>query len=119
MAEHQTCNGTQHQYKAETQLRFQGDDFHQPGVQEDGDEDPGVKKGEGVTHAGNGQVEILCDISHHHPGDDNQRTGKGVGEEADPCELDTIAVSHDWPVNRNVKRPEGAASGQILSANVI
>ena len=38
-------------------------------------------------------MKIICDISHHHPGDNHQRAGQGVGEEADPCELDTIAVS--------------------------
>jgi hypothetical protein len=88
VTQHQPCNGGNHQDKAETQLCFQGDDFHQPGIQE----------GKGVTHAGNGQIEVVCDISHHHPGDNYQRAGEGVGEEADPCELDAIAVSHVWPV---------------------
>ncbi|GJK67396.1 hypothetical protein NUBL17187_47630 [Klebsiella michiganensis] len=64
-------------------------------------------------------MKIICDISHHHPGDNHQRAGQGVGEEADPCELDTIAVSHDWPVNRNVKRVDSAPGGQILCVSVI
>jgi hypothetical protein len=63
-------------------------------------------------------VEILGDISHHHSGDDHQRAGKCVGEKADPCELDAIAVSHDWPVNRSVKRIDNARGGQILCITV-
>lgn len=64
-------------------------------------------------------MKILCDIAHHHPGDDHQRAGKGVGKKADPCELNTIAVSHDWPVNRSVKRVDGAENVGILGCNVI
>ena len=47
------------------------------------------------------QIEIIGDISHHHPGDNNQRTSQCVGEKANPCELDAIAVSHDWPAFKN------------------
>ena len=116
---HQTRNGENHQHKTKTQLRFQRHDFHQPGIEEDGDQDPGVQEGEGVTHAGNGQIKVIGNISHHHPGDDHQRAGKGVGEEANPCELDTVAVSHDWPVNSCVKRIDSALSVQILFTAVM
>ncbi len=119
VAGHQTNDRQHHQDEAKTQLRFQRNDFHQPGVEENRDQDPSVQEGKGVTHAGNGQIEVIGDVSHHHPGDDHQRTGKGVGEEADPCELDTVAVSHDWPVNSCVKRIDTALSGQILVIEVM
>ena len=107
MTQHQTRHGGDHQHKTKTQLRLQRHDFHQPGIQEDRDEDTGVEEGKGVTHTGNGQLEVVCDIPHHHPGDDHQRAGQGVGEEADPCELDAIAVSHVWPVQKK-KSARGA-----------
>ena len=104
VAQHQARHGGNHQHEAETQLRFQRHDFHQPGIKENRDQDPRVQEGEGITHAGNGQLEVVCDISHHHPGDDHQRAGQGVREEANPCELDAIAVSHVWPVKSKEKR---------------
>ncbi|MND82944.1 hypothetical protein D3C80_747880 [compost metagenome] len=99
VADHQSRYGRDHQDKAEAQLRFQRHDFHQPGIQENGDQNTGVKEGKGVAHAGNGELEIVGDITHHHSGDDHQCAGQGVREEADPCELNAIAVSHVWPVN--------------------
>ena len=119
MAGHQPDHRQHHQNKAEAQLGFQRHNFHQPGIEENRDQDPCVQEGKSVTHAGNGQIKVIGDISHHHPGDDYQRTGKGVGEEADPCELGTIAVSHDWPVNSCVKRVDSALSEQILVIDVM
>lgn len=119
VAEHQAGHRQHHQNKAKTQLSFQRHDFHQPGIEEDGDQNTGVQKGKGVAHTGNGQMEIIRNVTHHHPGDDHQRAGQGVGEEADPCELNTVAVSHDWPVNRKVKRVDAAPGGQILFVQVM
>ena len=62
---------------------------------------PALRKVKVLAHAGNRQIEIIGDISHHHPGDNNQRTGQCVGKKANPCELDAIAVSHDWPAFKN------------------
>lgn len=97
MAQHQTRHGGDHQHKTKNAAAFSANNFHQPGIQENGDQDPRVEEGEGVTHAGNGQLEVVCDISHHHPGDDHQRAGQGV-EKKLIHGLDTIAVSHVWPV---------------------
>ncbi len=98
MAEHQSGDRQNHQDKAKAQLGFQWHNFHQPCIQKNRDQNAGIQKGEGVTHTGNGQMEVICDVSHHHPGDNYQRACQGVGEKANPCELDAIAVSHDWPV---------------------
>ena len=113
VAQHQPRHGGDHQHKAEAKLGFQRHDFHQPGIQEDRDQDPRVEEGEGVTHAGNGQLEVVCDIPHHHPGDDHQRAGQGVGEEADPCELDAIAVSHVWPVQKKKSAHRALRAGRF------
>ncbi|MNG25752.1 hypothetical protein D3C84_1106520 [compost metagenome] len=70
-ANHQPGDSQHHQHKAEHQLTFQRDDFHQPGIEEDRNQNTGVKKGKGIAHAGNRQIKVLCNVPHHHPCDDN------------------------------------------------
>lgn len=84
MTEDKAGDGQHHQQEAKAQLGFQRYDFHQPGVQEDRDQNTGIKESKGITHAGHRQIKVLCDVSHHHPGDDHQCPGQGVGEEANP-----------------------------------
>ena len=93
-AGHQPDYRQHHQDEAENQLALQWHNHHQPGVQENRRQDAAVEEGEGITHAGDGDLKIFCDIAHYHAGNDHQRAGQRVGEEAYPGKANTITVCH-------------------------
>lgn len=68
VAGHQPSNGQQHQYKAKNKLTFKGDNFHQPSIKKNRYQDTCVQEGKSITHTGNGNIKVLCDIIKDHPG---------------------------------------------------